>query len=369
MLDFSSKRNSAEMSSESRPRSNESPQTQSGRQTPSASLSSAPMASDGTSRDGNPMKAVKSSPIQEEWRNSNPIELPGDIPEDALRNAPVSVKNRLSMTLGLKPRDNTDHRISSIYYPKALGDLLKIPQSPRYKASPQLVAARGTAVRSNSPLADADADYFSAHERSPSIGHITPETRKFLDLDAMTPENPIPRISVRSPTVPQGSEQRRTSVPNPGLTSHRSVMMMASPPVELSAVTETIEKAGRPVSRSRQESQSSLGEPGPEIAEPEGEIFHQADVEITVIPPQESKSTSDIVHELWAETLPMNATPAQPQSASIAAGDSISGTTVIPAMKQGMDAEQNLPAVSEEVAVEEVDGTVQNISHEAKNQA
>ena len=296
------------------------------------------MGGTSTPRDGTPRKAAipaKTSPIPEDAQNEVPIELPADVPEDVMRNAPVSVKNRLSMTLGLKPRDNADHRISSIYYPKALGDLLKIPQSPKYKASPQLVAARGTAVRSNSPMTDSDADYFSAHERSPSIGHITPDTKKFLDSSATTPETgAVPRISVRSPTVPEENGQRRTSVPTPALTSHSAVMQMAAPPAELSAVTETAEAGDpdRPVSRSRQESQSSLGEPGPEIAESEGETFHQADVEVAVIPREEVQAQSATVHELGAESSSTLHAPApQPQSIepdhAAKAADSVSSTT------------------------------------------
>ena len=253
---------------------------------------------------------AKTMPIQEELQKEVPIELPADVPEDVMRNAPVSVKNRLSMTLGLKAKDNAEHRVSSVYYPNALRDLLKMQQSPQFKASPQLVAARGTAVRSDTPLTDSDADYFSAHERSPSIGHITPDTKKFLESNATTPENIIPRIAVRSPTVPQEDRTRPSSVPNPGLTSHSAVMQMAAPPVELPAVAESvgIPEPERPASRSRQQSQSSLGEPGPEVAESDGETVHPEDLEIAIVPPEEPRREApkppniEALHELGARS-------------------------------------------------------------------
>ena len=269
---------------------------------------------------------AKTAPIAKDLQTEVPIELPADVPEDVMRNAPVSVKNRLSMTLGLKAKDNADHRVSSVYYPNALRDLLKMPQSPQYKASPQLVAARGTVVRSDTPLTESDADYFSAHERSPSIGHITPDTKKFLESNATTPENIIPRIAVRSPTVPQEDRSRPSSVPNPGLTSHSAVMQMAAPPVELPAVNETVGGAEttRPASRSRQQSQSSLGEPGPEVAESEGETFHQEDVEIAVVPPEEAKREApkppniEALHELGPRSDSTIRAPTQQPQATVA---------------------------------------------------
>ena len=284
-------------------------------------LSTSVIGGGGTWQNGTLRKAAISAkplPIQEDLQNEVPIELPADVPEDVMRNAPVSVKNRLSMTLGLNPRDNADHRISSVYYPNALRDLLKMPQSPQYKASPQLVAARGTAVRSDTPLTDSDADYFSAHERSPSIGHITPEVKKFLESNATTPENNNPRIAVRASAVPREDHSRPSSVPNPGLTSHSAVMQMAAPPVELSAVHETLDAAEpeRPVSRSRQQSQSSLGEPGPEVAESEAQTFHQGDVEIIVIPPEQPKSQLVALHEATAESESTIRAPTQQSQSS-----------------------------------------------------
>jgi hypothetical protein len=334
--DYSSRRTSNDVPSGSRPQSNNS-QTNSGRGTPSTSLSVALLGPGATPKEGTPRKAAipaKTSQILEDWQNENRIELPADVPEEVMRNAPVSVKNRLSMTLGLKPKDNADHRISSIYYPKALGDLLKIPQSPQIKTSPQLVTARATAVRSSSPLTDSDADYFSAHERSPSIGHITPNTRQFLDSAATTPENVVPRISIRSPTIQQNSPQQRSSAPNPGLTSHPSVMQMASPPVELSAVIENQE--GTHSARSRQESQSSLGEPGPEIAEAssESDSYHRADVEISIIPPEGLGLSKAAVHELGSDEVvtPKPSADVEPKNSEKAAEE-------IPATGQAVTSE------------------------------
>lgn len=112
---------------------------------------------------------------------------------------------------------------------------------------------------------------------------------------------------MRSPNAQQDNAQRQSALSNPGLTSHPSVMQMASPPVELPAVTEAVEivleTAERPASRSREQSQSSLGEPGPEITEmgPEADSHHQADVEIAVLTPIASEVREEFVHELGAD--------------------------------------------------------------------
>jgi hypothetical protein len=280
------------------------PHTVSGRQTPGSTPSLQGKGLNTSSKVttlGQAGLPMSKTPILEEPQDEKAIELPADVPEDALRNAPVSIKNRLSMTLGLKPKDNADHRISSIYYPKALGDLLRIPQSPKFKASPQIVAARNTAVRSNSPLAESDGDYFSAHERSPEIGLVAPVIKEASHLNVVEAEESNPRVSVPSPGGVQDNTQYHLSALNPGLNSHNAVMSMASPPVELPARDESpgLFEEERPASRSRKQSESSLGEPGPEIAETgSGEIFRQADVQVS------AKDDPAVLHEVGTESGP-----------------------------------------------------------------
>ncbi|KAJ9498834.1 hypothetical protein H2202_005511 [Exophiala xenobiotica] len=196
----------------------------------------------------------------------NPIELPADVPEGLLRQAPVSIKNRLSMTLGLKPKDYSDHRISSLYYPRALGDLLKSPQMSDLLTTTPSRTAKGTPVHAvSSPAANshAETDYFSSHEMSTSIGVVTPDNSKKETTSNKTSPRAT-RSSTRSSVVGSASGTRRSSIPNLAFTSHTSVMAMASPPAELP--TELLEddraSTSRPRIRSRSQP-SSLGEPGP----------------------------------------------------------------------------------------------------------
>ena len=292
----SAPRSDHDQSSESRPQSNQSSQPRSRSQTPNTVLSTALLKSNVVSQESTPNKDSQPSMQRSKLARENDvvIELPADVPEEVMRQAPVSVKNRLSYTLGLKPRDATDHRVSSIYYPNALRDLLKISPSANMTLSPNPAASKATALRSISPQTaqtsqpSSDADYFSAHERSPSIGNVTPGTSKLVDSSKGTPDIAETPDTVRSPRQTPMQEQRQSARTTPALNSHTSVMAMASPPVELSAVTELLD---RPPSRSRQPSQSSLGEPGPEIADTESDsgTHAQADVAVNV---QHTKAAS-----------------------------------------------------------------------------
>lgn len=251
-----------------------SPQPPSGRQTPNTTLSTVLQASQESSIDSKPSQALEEATKVK--INEPPIELPADVPEDALRQAPMSIKNRLSYTLGLKPKDNSEHRISSIYYPRALGDLLKIQQSPPVIKTPQLPV-----VRSESP--HGGADYFSAQMGGSSATLVPAEGTSRPNSNLATPEKDVPRISVRSPTgLPE--TQRVVSgqaavTHSPGLAQHPSVMTMAAQPpapVELPVENEHQEKrpfvhSARQGSRSSLGPQSSLGEPGPEVANSEYE--------------------------------------------------------------------------------------------------
>lgn len=183
----------------------------------------------------------------------------------------MSIKNRLSMTLGLKPRDNASHRISSIYYPKALGDLLKSPAMSSLVLTPPTGKPKGTpvqAVTSPTIMSVAEADYFISQEQSPSIGVITPDSK--TTLESTKTSTPTNKMSARASIVElPRPDSGRSSVRNPAFTSHPVVMAMAIPPAELPAAEEHGERDDRPSSpSSRKESQpSSLGEPGPELTD------------------------------------------------------------------------------------------------------
>lgn len=253
--------------------SRSSQQLHSGRQTPSTALSTAP----GTSRDS-PSEA-RDKPIapkvMETFYDDGPVELPADVPEEILRQAPVSSKNRLSYTLGLIPKDNSDHRISSIYYPRALGDLLKMQASPPVLQSPQRSLVR------QEPTPSSSADYFSGHVRGSSITLVPINTSKRQSAIA-TPEHddsqPFVEASPSAEEQGQDDPSARSSVmSSPGLNSHPSVMSMATappPPAELATVSQRIVETGMSrhstnASKSSGAPASSLGEPGPEIASSE----------------------------------------------------------------------------------------------------
>ncbi|KIW16443.1 hypothetical protein PV08_06496 [Exophiala spinifera] len=201
----------------------------------------------------------------------HPIELPADVPENVLRQAPVSIKNRLSMTLGLKPKDYSDHRISSIYYPRALGDLLKTRPMSGLLLTPQSMSAKGTAVHAvSSPAAMsyAETDYYSSHERSPSIGVVTPDNSSGKETNFNKASPRATRSSTLGSVAASASVTRRSSIPNLAFTSHSAVMAMADPPSELPAESPREESIAPSEVRKLSQSQpSSLGEPGPEFTD------------------------------------------------------------------------------------------------------
>ncbi|KAK5030242.1 hypothetical protein LTR13_008260 [Exophiala sideris] len=196
-----------------------------------------------------------------------PIELPADVPEDLLRQAPVSTMNRLSLTLGLKAKDNGDHRISSVYFPRALGDLLKSPGVADLLSTPGSNNIKGTPIRAvASPMvvSGKQTDYFSSHEKSTSIGMVTPSTRSKRGTNSNKTSTSHSKSSGRSSVAGSAAGTRPSSGPNPAFTSHRSVMSMASPPAELPASEQEEQSSSVSRKTSRPE---SLGEPGPELAE------------------------------------------------------------------------------------------------------
>lgn len=250
----------------------DTPQPPSGRQTPNTTLSTMLLSPQESNVDPQPTQSIAEAANAK--IDGPPIELPADVPEDTLRLAPLSVRNRLSYTLGLKPKDVSEHRISSIYYPRALGDLLKIQPSPAVQKTPQW-----SAVKSESP--HGSADYFSAHIRGSSVTLMPGEGENRQSASMASPKADVPRIAVRSPTIPAETQRVVSGQPvvmsSPGLTFHPSVMAMAAQPaapVELPIENEHQEKRSMPDalrrgSRSTSGQLSSLGEPGPEIVNSE----------------------------------------------------------------------------------------------------
>lgn len=200
----------------------------------------------------------------------HPIELPADVPEEILRQAPVSVKNRMSMTLGLAVKDKSEHRISSVYYPRALGELLKSPGASNLLLSPQATPNKATPlsaiITSPSYMSEAQADYFPASENTPTFGKAQSENKHGLVSSPAIPA--AARGSVRASIVEPTTRTRSSSIPNPAFTSHPAVMAMATPPAELPAplVPDEALQASDTGFRS---APSSIGEPGPEMAETE----------------------------------------------------------------------------------------------------
>jgi len=224
------------------------------------------------------------------------VELPADVPENVLRQAPVSIKNRLSMTLGLKPRDNnnSDHRISSIYYPKALGDLLKSPPLSQLALAQQSVASKTTAIRSPAHKTGGVSNYTGTDSFSPqgnpSIGLITPDGKPGPNPEEGRPESGgLAQRSARASIAEAPRGSRLSSVPNLAFTSHPEVMTMARRPTDVPASGKKL----RPERKSRKESQSSLGEPGPEIADYSLETTEPGGT----TPPPVSTSDAAVVHD------------------------------------------------------------------------
>ncbi len=175
------------------------------------------------------------------------------------------------MTLGLKPKDYSDHRVSSLYYPRALGDLLKSPQMSDLLLTPPSMTAKGTpvhAVSSPAATSHAETDYFSSRERSPSIGVVTPDTDSKKGMPSSKTSPRAAKSSTPNSVVGSAAGIRRSSIPNLAFTSHTSVMAMASPPAELPTELPEDDRASTSKPRNRSQSQpSSFGEPGPELTD------------------------------------------------------------------------------------------------------
>lgn len=163
-----------------------------------------------------------------------PVELPADVPEEILRQAPVSVKNRLSMTLGIDPRTKADHRVSSVYYPRALGELLKSPASSQLLYSPQHATSNVATPVSSSLTSPAygleNGAYHPVHQEGRSHSSLAGSGDQLKTRYAMPTTI---RGSARASVIDPMMKSQRAS--NPAFTSHPAVMAMASAPVELPA--------------------------------------------------------------------------------------------------------------------------------------
>ncbi|RMD43406.1 hypothetical protein DV735_g1749, partial [Chaetothyriales sp. CBS 134920] len=200
------------------------------------------------------------------------FELPADVPEEILRSAPVSVRNRLSYTLGLQKKSDSDRRISSIYYPKALGALLKLPHTPPKEL--------------RSPTSPAG-------KRSGSVKPASPQT----DSDRDNDQSPVQRTLGRSATVIQRNAPRKPSIltpgQSPGLSSHPAVMAIVErppPPVELPAQPSP----GLP-ENGKSRPGSSLGEPGPEVEESPPVLESVKELNTEVLPSPVTPISTDMV--------------------------------------------------------------------------
>lgn len=234
----------------------------------------------------------------------HPIELPADVPEEVLRQAPVSVKNRMSMTLGLAVKDKSEHRISSVYYPRALGDLLKSPGTSQRLGTPQATQNSSTRLSAviNSPtyMLDAQADFFAGSENTPTFGKAQPENKHGLITSPIFPA--AARGSVRASIVEPTSRTRTrsSSIRSPAFTSHPAVMAMATAPAELPASAASLipEDAS---DTGKASAPSSIGEPGPEMADTETTpsvsmsesrvLVEDAGVTVSVVPASAEEET------------------------------------------------------------------------------
>lgn len=201
----------------------------------------------------------------------HPIELPADVPEEILRQAPVSVKNRMSMTLGLAVKDKSEHRISSVYFPRALGDLLKSPGSSQLVLTPKATTKSkatplSAVITSPSYMLEAQADYFSGGENTPTFGKGQSEHQHGLVSSPFLPA--AARGSVRASIVEPTTRTRSSSIPNAAFTSHPAVMAMAIPPTELPAPLSPAETL-QTLESGKRSAPSSVGEPGPAMGETE----------------------------------------------------------------------------------------------------
>jgi hypothetical protein len=151
-----------------------------------------------------------------------------------------------------------------------LGELLKSPGASHMLLTPQATPNKATplsaVITSPSYMLEAQADYFPAGENTPTFGKAQPENKHGLVSSPALPA--AARGSVRASIIEPTTRTRSSSIPNPAFTSHPAVMAMATPPAELPAPL-TPEETLQPSDAGFRSAPSSIGEPGPEMADTE----------------------------------------------------------------------------------------------------
>jgi hypothetical protein len=232
------------------------------------------------------------SPRKTLTKRTQPIELPADVPNAALLQAPLSKQNRRSMNLSPKIPDPADHRVSRKLSNKVLASLLKSPLSTRLSRTPQSVNSGKTnesyTTAFESPSGHT-AEYFSAADLRRTI--LVEESAEIVGADSdndttvqglginsksngttrMAPTSTITSAKPQSSPLASHPPERRI-IASP-LASHPPHMdMVTSPHIKqesfpTNSASSSVKKASSSPGHSRFPSltASSLGEPGPEI--------------------------------------------------------------------------------------------------------
>lgn len=232
------------------------------------------------------------SPRKTLTKRTQPIELPADVPQAALLQAPLSKQNRRSMNLSPKIPDPADHRVSRKLSNKVLASLLKSPLSTRLSRTPQSVTSGKTnesyTTAFESPSGHI-AEYFSAADLRRTI--LIEGSAEIVDADGdknmavqglgihsqpggITRTAPTSTVLSSKPqNSPLTSHPPGRRVVGSPLASHPPDMDMATSPhvkqesFPSHSASSSVKKASSIPGHSRFPSltASSLGEPGPEV--------------------------------------------------------------------------------------------------------
>ena len=232
------------------------------------------------------------SPRKTPSKRTQPVELPADVPQAALLQAPLSKQNRRSMNLSPNIPDPAEKRVSRKLSNKVLASLLKSPLSTRLSRTPQSVNSGKTnesyTTASDNPSGHT-AEYFSAADLRRTIlveeeaeiagsGTNSETIVRGLGIDSQT-NGATRTILTSTVTSPKPQPSALTSHPP---VHHVVVSPLASHPPDMDMITSphakqesrpiqsassSTKKASSSPSHSRFPSltASSLGEPGPEI--------------------------------------------------------------------------------------------------------
>jgi hypothetical protein len=233
-----------------------------------------PNISELAANDAAPRGQIPIRPAQPRVKNSTPMELPADVPEQVLSQAPHSNKSRLSMAFGSKTRESTEKQSSQIITAKSLGSLLKSPLRSRQSLSSASKDTTNSKATSTVQHTEVSNGYFgttvlqqavsndSQAVFSSSQGHLANQGLGIQDFSEST----------KSPQISNVLSQRHMD--NPTFASYPPEMRLGTKPIlpgngsvkpaELSS--ETPYSTRNEKQHSREISLlSSLGEPGPEV--------------------------------------------------------------------------------------------------------